>query len=125
MRAMPWRAGCSRPSASASRWWRRRSRPVQGVPRGEAGLASGLINTSRMIGGSIGIAGLTTLAASHSGALLSSGHSAAVALSGGYDLAFTVGAGIALAGAGLTALLLRPGRDSVPHQVAARGGRPA
>jgi EmrB/QacA subfamily drug resistance transporter len=80
---------------------------VQGVPPHEAGLASGLINTSRMVGGSLGIAVLTTLAATHTGDLLAAGHSQASALSGGYDLAFTVGAAIAFAGALLTALLLR------------------
>jgi EmrB/QacA subfamily drug resistance transporter len=80
---------------------------VQGVPGNEAGLASGLINTSRMVGGSIGVAALTTLAATHSKTLLESGHSQADALSSGFDLAFTVAAIATFAAAILTAALLR------------------
>jgi EmrB/QacA subfamily drug resistance transporter len=94
---------------------------VQGVPSSEAGLASGMINTSRMVGGSIGIAALTTLAATHAQAGLDAGESSAVALTSGYGLAFTVGAGIALAGAVLTALMLRPERRPAPAVAAQRG----
>jgi hypothetical protein len=94
---------------------------VQGVPSSEAGLASGMINTSRMVGGSIGIAALTTLAATHAQAGLAAGQSSAAALTSGYGLAFTVGALIALAGAVLTALMLRPERRPAPAVAAQRG----
>jgi EmrB/QacA subfamily drug resistance transporter len=87
---------------------------VQGVPAGEAGLASGLINTSRMVGGSIGVAALTTLAATHSKTLVESGHSPADALSSGFDVAFAAGAAVAFAAALLVAGLLRTERSRMP-----------
>jgi EmrB/QacA subfamily drug resistance transporter len=87
---------------------------VQGVPADEAGLASGLINTSRMVGGSIGVAALTTLAATHSKTLLESGHSSADALSSGFDVAFTAAAAVAFAAALLVAGLLRTERSRMP-----------
>jgi EmrB/QacA subfamily drug resistance transporter len=92
---------------------------VQGVPADEAGLASGLINTSRMVGGSIGVAALTTLAATHSKTLLESGHSSADALSAGFDLAFTVAAAVTFAAALLVAGLLRTDNARVRAATAA------
>ena len=87
---------------------------VQGVPAGDAGLASGLINTSRMVGGSIGVAALTTIAATHSQALIESGHAQADALTTGFSLAFIVGAAVAFAAAVLVAALLRTERSPAP-----------
>jgi EmrB/QacA subfamily drug resistance transporter len=87
---------------------------VQGVPAEEAGLASGLINTSRMVGGSIGVAALTTLAATHSQTLIESGHSSADALSSGFDVAFAFGAAVAFAAALLVAGLMRSDRSRMP-----------
>jgi MFS family permease len=64
----------------------------------ESGLASGLINTSLQVGGSIGLAVLAGLATTRSHDLLGAGHSAPAALTGGYHLAFLVGAGLVLLG---------------------------
>jgi EmrB/QacA subfamily drug resistance transporter len=64
----------------------------------ESGLASGLINTSLQVGGSIGLAVLAGLATTRSNNLLESGSSTAAALTGGYHLAFLVGAGLVVAG---------------------------
>ncbi len=81
---------------------------VQGVTSAQSGLASGLLNTSRLAGGALGLAVLSTLAASHTKSQLVHGASALSALSSGYQLAFGVGALICVAGAVATAVLLRP-----------------
>jgi len=72
---------------------------TSGVAPADAGLASGLLNTSRTVGASIGLATLATLAANHSAALLSgSSHlSRAAAITDGYTLALVVSAGILVA----------------------------
>jgi EmrB/QacA subfamily drug resistance transporter len=73
----------------------------------EAGLASGLVNTSFMMGGALGLAVLASLAASRTDALRADGEGQLAALTGGYHVAFLVGAIFALAAAALGALLLR------------------
>jgi EmrB/QacA subfamily drug resistance transporter len=75
----------------------------------EAGLASGFVNTSFMMGGALGLAVLASLAASRSDTLLAAGESEAAALTGGYHAAFFVGALFAIAAAILGGLLLRQG----------------
>ncbi|MFL5911300.1 MAG: MFS transporter [Gaiellaceae bacterium] len=71
---------------------------LAGVGPREAGLASGLLNTSQQVGGAIGVAVASTVAISRATHLLHSGHSQAAALTSGYALAFWVVAGISAAG---------------------------
>ncbi|MEP6893948.1 MAG: DHA2 family efflux MFS transporter permease subunit [Gaiellaceae bacterium] len=73
----------------------------------EAGLASGFVNTSFMMGGALGLAVLASLAASRSDSLRASGDGALAALTGGYHAAFLVGALFAAAGAVVGVTLLR------------------
>jgi EmrB/QacA subfamily drug resistance transporter len=84
----------------------------------EAGLASGLINTSQQIGGALGLAILATVADSLTKSKIHSGTHPLTALSEGFGRAFTVGAGFAVAGAILTAVLISS-RDSRRHVEAA------
>jgi predicted MFS family arabinose efflux permease len=95
---------------------------VSGTRPDEAGLASGLINTAQQVGGALGLAILASVANSRTANVIASGeHNQAIALTKGFQVAFLVGAGFALAGAILAAVLISS-RDSRAHAEAAQRG---
>jgi MFS family permease len=95
------------------------------VQPSEAGLASGIVNTSFMMGGALGLAVLASLAASRTETLTASGDAPLVALAGGYHIAFIVGAIFAAAAAGLGASFLRAGAYAPQHEGEEAVGVPA
>jgi Na+/melibiose symporter-like transporter len=98
---------------------------VAGVRPDEAGLASGLINTSQQIGGALGLAILATVATSRTDDVMraagGSPQARPEALTEGFQLAFTVGAAFAVVGA-ILAMVLISGRQSRQHAEAAQRG---
>jgi len=87
---------------------------MSGAADADAGVASGLVNTTQQVGAALGVAVLSTLAAGRTAHLLAAGRPAADALTGGYHAAFGTGAGLAAAALVLAAAVLRPAgpRDS-------------
>ena len=86
---------------------------LAGVQRSDAGIASGLINTTRQIGGAVGLAAVTTIAASYSSTGAGTTGLARVAaidggLTDGFRVGFAVLTGFALVGAVIAAVMLRP-----------------
>ncbi|MFJ8664208.1 MFS transporter [Streptomyces sp. NPDC093600] len=91
---------------------------MSGAKEEDAGLASGLFNTTQQIGMALGVAVLSTLAAFRTESLTASGRPAAEALTGGYHLAFAVGTGLLLAALAVAATVLRRPRPAAAPRYA-------
>ena len=99
---------------------------VTGTRPDQAGLASGLINTSQQVGGALGVAILASIATSVSGGVDPRGRldqAQLAKLTDGFQAAFAVGAGFAILGA-IAAALLISSRDSRERAAATRAGEP-
>jgi hypothetical protein len=85
---------------------------MSGAGTGDAGVVSGLFNTTQQVGGARGVAVLSTFAASHARNLTADGHDRASALTGGFHVAFGIGTGLLAAAFVLAAIVLRRPRVS-------------
>ncbi len=84
---------------------------MSGASAGDAGLASGLVNTTVQVGAALGLAVLATLSAGRSASLLATGVPALAAVTGGYRLALLVGAGLVVVAAGVAMTVVRTGPE--------------
>ena len=92
---------------------------MSGATPSDAGLASGLVNTTGQVGGAIGLALLATLSTERTQTLLADGESNAAALNGGYHVAYLIGAACAVVAIVTAVTVLRrrrPARTAWPSQ---------
>lgn len=80
---------------------------MSGATESDAGLTSGLVNTTMQVGAALGLAVLATLSATRSGELLAAGQEMKFSLTKGYELAFLVAAGLVLVAFGIALTVLR------------------
>ena len=88
---------------------------MSGASEQDAGLASGLVNTTAQVGGALGLAVLATVSASRTSALIARGRPVAAALTSGYHLAFWIACGLVVAAMAVAATVLRTERPAAPE----------
>jgi EmrB/QacA subfamily drug resistance transporter len=98
---------------------------MSGATQEDAGLASGLVNTSAQVGGALGLAVLATLSATRTDDLLASGDPRAEALVGGYHLAFGIGAVLVVAALIVGIVVLEKESEAQAHAVEVLDGEGA
>ena len=94
---------------------------MSGATPEDAGLASGLVNTSMQVGGSIGLAVLATLSTERTNSLLADGEGQLQALNSGYHVAYLIGAGLAAIAVAIAVFVLR---RPAPAAMPAHGAEP-
>jgi len=98
---------------------------MSGATRQDAGLASGLVNTSAQVGGALGLAVLATVSASRTDHLHAAGKTTASALTGGYHVAFLIGAGLCLAALAVVLAVIQPEKKAAAATHESPAGEPA
>jgi hypothetical protein len=88
---------------------------MSGATPSDAGLASGLVNTTAQVGAALGLAVLATLSASRSEQLIAGGEPVAAALTGGFQLGYVIGLGLVVVAVAVAVVVLRPQRRAVPQ----------